>query len=309
MSIVLLELEIAFLSRLGISDWCGHQACDPNPNPNPKLRVEVTIEREPVPRIRVWNDGQGLPIVLHGEHNVYIPEMLFGQLLTSSNFDDKEAKTTGGRNGYGAKLANLFSTRFVVETADKTRQLHYQQEWGANMSRRDEPQIAAWRGKKEFTCVTFEPDLARFGLTQLAADWQVLAPPVQLAAPEEEVVDKEDEADREDGEEASALPAAPMLDALLNLPLRSLTREKAEALQRDQAAKHAEWERMKATTPEQLWLHDLDHLESVLREHEAEWAATTAAASQPPTRKRGRAAGGATQSTRAAKKLTKGTNV
>jgi len=44
--------------------------------------------------------------------------MVFGHLLTSSNYNDNDKKTTGGRNGYGAKLANIFSKNFTVETAD-----------------------------------------------------------------------------------------------------------------------------------------------------------------------------------------------
>jgi DNA topoisomerase-2 len=42
--------------------------------------------------------------------------MIFGQLLTGSNYDDDAKKVTGGRNGYGAKLTNIFSRRFTVET-------------------------------------------------------------------------------------------------------------------------------------------------------------------------------------------------
>lgn len=37
------------------------------------------------------------------------------------------AQVTGGRNGYGAKLANIFSTRFMVETCDGSRQKRYKQ--------------------------------------------------------------------------------------------------------------------------------------------------------------------------------------
>jgi len=48
-----------------------------------------------------------------------VPTMIFGHLLTSSNFNDEERKVTGGRNGYGAKLCNVFSTKFTVETATK----------------------------------------------------------------------------------------------------------------------------------------------------------------------------------------------
>lgn len=56
--------------------------------------------------------------MIHSEYNIYVPELIFGQLLTSSNYDDSKKKTTGGRNGYGAKLANVFSKRFVLETCD-----------------------------------------------------------------------------------------------------------------------------------------------------------------------------------------------
>jgi len=69
--------------------------------------------------ISVWNNGKGIPVVIHKEENMYVPTMIFGHLLTSSNYDDEEEKVTGGRNGYGAKLCNIFSHRFTVETATK----------------------------------------------------------------------------------------------------------------------------------------------------------------------------------------------
>ena len=53
---------------------------------------------------------------MHKEQKVFVPTLIFGQLLTSSNYNDSEKKVTGGRNGYGAKLCNIFSTKFVVET-------------------------------------------------------------------------------------------------------------------------------------------------------------------------------------------------
>ena len=69
--------------------------------------------------ISVLNNGRGIPVQIHEKEKVYVPELIFGHLLTSSNYDDNQKKTTGGRNGYGAKLCNIFSTEFVVETADK----------------------------------------------------------------------------------------------------------------------------------------------------------------------------------------------
>ena len=71
--------------------------------------------------ISIENNGAGIPVEMHKKEKVYVPEMIFGQLLTSSNYNDDEKKTTGGRNGYGAKLANIFSTKFVLETCDSKR--------------------------------------------------------------------------------------------------------------------------------------------------------------------------------------------
>ena len=59
----------------------------------------------------------GIPVERHAVEKKYVPEMIFGTLLTSSNYDDKQRKVTGGRNGYGAKLCNIFSTEFTVETS------------------------------------------------------------------------------------------------------------------------------------------------------------------------------------------------
>ncbi|RIA91339.1 hypothetical protein C1645_767695, partial [Glomus cerebriforme] len=63
-------------------------------------------------------NGKGIPIEIHKEGNVWIPELIFGHLLVPSNYGDSEKKVTGGRNGYGAKLTNIYSTEFIVETAD-----------------------------------------------------------------------------------------------------------------------------------------------------------------------------------------------
>ena len=98
-----------------------------------------------------------------------MPQQIFGNLLTGSNFDDNEAKTTGGRNGYGAKLANIFSREFVVETADKSRGLKYKQTFRDNMSARANPIIEKYNGT-DFTSITFYPDLHRFKMNVMDAD-------------------------------------------------------------------------------------------------------------------------------------------
>jgi DNA topoisomerase II len=89
--------------------------------------------------------------------------MLFGHLLTGSNYDDKEKKTVGGRNGYGAKLCNIFSTKFTLECQDKANGKRYKQTWTDNMSKMGKASITSNK-TADFVRVTFIPDYARFGM-------------------------------------------------------------------------------------------------------------------------------------------------
>lgn len=108
--------------------------------------LKVVIDRE-AKTIEVQNDGQGIPVEMHATEGVWIPELIFGTLLTSSNYDDDEAKVTGGRNGYGAKLANIYSTQFVVETIDSKSGKKYKQTFSDNMGKKGKPSITSASGK------------------------------------------------------------------------------------------------------------------------------------------------------------------
>ena len=139
---------------------------DPNMD---KLAIEIQGSR-----ISVRNNGKGIPVVMHKEQKVYVPTLIFGQLLTGSNFDDNEKKTTGGRNGYGAKLANVFSTEFVVECVDTENELFFQQTFRQNMSVAEEPIVKKITAKQkkggDYVQISFCPDLKRFGMQELDAD-------------------------------------------------------------------------------------------------------------------------------------------
>jgi DNA gyrase/topoisomerase IV subunit B len=78
--------------------------------------------------------GDGIPVDKHAETGVWAPELIFGHLLTSSNYDKTEEKTVGGKNGYGAKLTNIFSKEFTIDTVDHRAKKRYTQTWTANMS-------------------------------------------------------------------------------------------------------------------------------------------------------------------------------
>ena len=123
--------------------------------------------------ISIYNNGNGIPIVEHKEHNVWVPELIFGHLLTSSNYDKNEKKITGGKNGYGAKLANIFSKKFKIETVDSERQLKYVQTFEKNMTVKGVPEITKFTGKP-YTVIDFSPDLERFGIDGIDNDTLML---------------------------------------------------------------------------------------------------------------------------------------
>ena len=103
---------------------------------------------------------------MHKEQNMYVPTMIFGHLLTSSNFEDDDKKVTGGRNGFGAKLCNVFSTKFTLETANKESKKEFKQSWSKNMSKADDPKIKPLE-QKEFTRITYKPDLEKFNMQSI----------------------------------------------------------------------------------------------------------------------------------------------
>lgn len=89
--------------------------------------------------------------------------MIFGHLLTGSNYNDDEKKVVGGRNGYGAKLANIFSHKFVLECGDGKGRKKFSMTWRKNMTIHGEAEISPYTGK-DYTKVTFYPEFKRFGM-------------------------------------------------------------------------------------------------------------------------------------------------
>lgn len=131
--------------------------------------IKVTINKE-TGYISVFNDGNGIDIVKHPEHdNVWIPEMIFSELLTSTNYDKNQEKIIGGKGGLGTKLCNIFSKEFKIETVDHYRKKIYKQTFRNNMIDKDPPEISSYT-KVPYTIITFLPDYERFGLTGITDD-------------------------------------------------------------------------------------------------------------------------------------------
>jgi len=139
------------------------------------IRSSVKADRLPVKRIDVeaglkngeyviaiQNDGQGIPVALHPVEKIYVPELIFGNMLTSSNYNKEEEKLVGGTFGVGSKATNIFSKRFTVETKDPSSGQEYKQTWTNNMLKCGKASIKKCASKKGLVRIEFVPDLDRF---------------------------------------------------------------------------------------------------------------------------------------------------
>ena len=123
-------------------------------------KIEVSVNDNSVFKIR--NDGESIDVEKHPEYGVYIPQMIFGELLTSTNYDKDEKKLVGGKNGYGVKLVNIFAKKLQLTIVDAKRELKYVQIFEDNMSKIQSPKISKSK-LKSFVEVEWTPDFARFG--------------------------------------------------------------------------------------------------------------------------------------------------
>jgi DNA topoisomerase-2 len=135
--------------------------------PIPVTYIDISIESDGT--ISMTNDGNGIDIAKHPEEDIWIPEMIFGHLRTSTNYDKTQKKITGGKNGFGFKLVLIWSKSGRIETVDHTRGLIYTQEFENNLDVIKPPTIKKC-AKKPYTKITFKPDYARLGITALSPD-------------------------------------------------------------------------------------------------------------------------------------------
>lgn len=147
---------------------------DGKPDALPVTSIEVEVDAA-TGTITMTNDGNGIDIAQHPEHKMWIPEMIFGHLRTSTNYaEDKKEKIVGGKNGFGFKLVLVWSTWGSVETVDHVRGLKYTQEFKANLTEICAPKITKCTSKKPYTRISFRPDYARLGISGLSPDMTAL---------------------------------------------------------------------------------------------------------------------------------------
>jgi len=134
----------------------------------PCTTIKVSIDKD-TGLTSIWNDGDVIPIEMDPDENVYNHTMIFGQLLTGSNYDDEEERIVAGRNGLGIKLCSIFSTSFTVEGVDPKQQKIFTQSWTNNMRDIGEPIVKNKKGKG-YTKVSWTPDITHFGMDNYTDD-------------------------------------------------------------------------------------------------------------------------------------------
>src|SRR6056300_1721909 len=139
----------------------------------PKLvtNILVDIDRN-TGAITVSNNGPlgGIAVCEHPTEGCWNPELTFGHLLTSTNYDDTQKRIVGGRNGYGAKLANIYSSSFEIVVKDGENKRVYTQSWSNNMTKCNPPKLKKFQGATSVVSITFIPDWKRFGMKGMTDD-------------------------------------------------------------------------------------------------------------------------------------------
>ena len=123
--------------------------------------------------ISIENNGPlgGICVQEHPTEKLWNPELTFGHLLTSTNYDDSQKRIVGGRNGYGSKLTNVYSKLFMVTIYDSENKLKYSQKWEDNMTKVGKPKITKNSKKNSSVTITFIPDWEKFGMAKFENDF------------------------------------------------------------------------------------------------------------------------------------------
>lgn len=129
----------------------------------PVTNISITIADDGI--ITLTNDGNGIDVSIHSEYGIWIPELIFAHMRTSTNYDKTEKKVVGGKNGFGFKLVLIWSSWGKIETVDAKTGQKYVQEFKDNLNIIEKPTITKCKNKP-YTSVSFKPDFKRLGLKE-----------------------------------------------------------------------------------------------------------------------------------------------
>lgn len=145
---------------LKLVDEIISNSCDEYRRPDNMGLTRLEVGLDCTRFIMYVEDNGGIPVVKHKEAGMLVPEFIFGQMRTSSNYNDDEDRSVIGTNGVGSALTNIFSKEFKVVTSDNKNQCTC--EWFNNMSEHSEPKIEKAKKGSHGTYIEFTLDYDRF---------------------------------------------------------------------------------------------------------------------------------------------------
>ena len=128
--------------------------------------IKVNVN-ESTGKISVFNDGKGIDVVMHPKHKIYVPELIFSHLLTSTSYDSSKVSTAAGTHGLGAKLTAVFSKYFEVDIGDPVHKKRFFQIYKNNLSEKSKPQITSYNESTGYVRISFIPDYKYFSMSSL----------------------------------------------------------------------------------------------------------------------------------------------
>jgi DNA topoisomerase-2 len=140
-------------------------------HPKNVTQIAVSVDKE-TGAITIENNGPlgGISVRMNEKEGVWNPELTFGHLLTSTNYDDNQKRIVGGKNGYGAKLTNIYSSQFSIIIKDGEEKKTYTQKWSDNMTICHPPKLTKYSATTSSVSITFTPDWKRFGMKSMDID-------------------------------------------------------------------------------------------------------------------------------------------
>lgn len=137
-----------------------------NSNGNPMTYIKINLSNT---ECEIINNGSSIPATttdINGE-KIYNQTLIFGHLYSSSNYNDEETRYTSGKNGLGAKLTNILSNYFEIETVENN--LKFNQSWENNMKKENKYKITKYQ-HSSYTRIKWEWDLKWFNMKKISND-------------------------------------------------------------------------------------------------------------------------------------------
>ena len=123
----------------------------------------------------IENDGPSINVMQKStEHKMYYPELVFGHMHTSTNFDDTQERKTGGRHGEGVKLTSILSLRSSVEINDPDNDRNYLQNFEQHLKIIHPPKLTKSKKNKHYIRFSFTPDLSMFGMEEIGFSDEIM---------------------------------------------------------------------------------------------------------------------------------------